>query len=215
MLKYYGHQDLRNLASKAMVTEDTARTACQLLQHAGWIEVVEVPRTARREVTKSMWLWSYNVLKARQKCLTDCYFTMSRLSMRLQREREIISPAINKSERSDVVGNEDKFLNKEEKGLLAKYARQTDLVTRQMVRIDELVAVMRDFSAMEYPHKIWDLGWVEWYSPSREPSDEDKKLIEEYEAQREEEDAGAALEEEFGAGEEEEEGEEENFIEPE
>jgi hypothetical protein len=189
-----------------MVTEDSARTACQLLQQAGWIEIIELPRTARREVTKSLWLWSYDVLKARQKCLADCYFSMSRLFIHLQKKRQDIEPAINKSERTDVQGNEDKFLSKEEKAALAKFARQTDLVTRQMIRMDELVAVMRDFSKMEYPHKIWDQGWIDWHSPSRELSDEDKRAIEEYEAEREAE----AADDEYNLDDEEEE-----LIEPE
>ncbi|KIV99933.1 hypothetical protein, variant [Verruconis gallopava] len=196
ILKFYGHQELRHLASRAMVTEDQARTACQLLQQAGWIDVVELPRTARREVTKSLWLWCYDVLQARQKCLADCYFTMTRLSIRLQSERQKIESVITKSERSDVVGHEDKFLNNEEKVALAKFAKSTDLITRQMVRIDELVAVMRDFSAMEHPHKLWDLGWVDWQSPERDGLDDGTRALEEYvegaedESNNEDEDEG-------------------------
>jgi DNA-directed RNA polymerase III subunit RPC3 len=166
ILKFYGHQELRHLAARAMVTEDHARTACTELHKSGWIDVMELPRTARREVTKSLWLWSYDVLKARQKCLADCYFTMSRLSMRLQRERQEIERVIDKSERTDVQGNEDKFLGPSEKATLARFEKQTDMIVRQMVRMDEVVAIMRDFSAMEYPHKLWDHGWVHWQSPS-------------------------------------------------
>jgi DNA-directed RNA polymerase III subunit RPC3 len=182
ILKYFGHQELRALAAKAMVTEDQARTACQHLQSAGWIEVVELPRTARREVTKSMWLWSYDVLKARQRVLSDCYFTMARLSVRLSHDRQTIEQVINKAERSDVQGNEDKYLTDKEKEAIAKLDKTTHAVVRQMIRMDEIVALMRDFSTMEYPHKIWDMGWVEWHSPSREPTDDEKKTIEEYEA---------------------------------
>jgi DNA-directed RNA polymerase III subunit RPC3 len=171
VLKYYGHQELKHLASRAMVTEDQARTACTSLQQAGWIEIVELPRTARREVTKSMWLWSYDVLKARQKCLADCYFAMSRLSVRLQHKRQDIQRVVDKSERTDVQGNEDKFLNQEEKEVLAKFRKQTDIVIRQLIRMDELVAIMRDFSPMEYPHKLWDPSWTDWCSSSRDGSD--------------------------------------------
>lgn len=166
-----------------MVTEDQARTACTLLQQAGWIDVVELPRTTRREVTKSLWLWSYDVLKARQKCLADCYFAMARLSIRLQRERQKIERAIDKSERTDVQGNEDRFLGQDEKAALGKFARQTDTVIRQLIRMDEVVAIMRDFSAMEYPHKLWDHGWVDWHSPSREATEEKHAVEDGREAQ--------------------------------
>jgi DNA-directed RNA polymerase III subunit RPC3 len=182
ILKYYGHQELRHLASRAMVTEDQARTACTSLQQAGWVEVMELPRTARREVTKSLWLWSYDVLKARQKCLSDCYFAMSRLSIRLRRKQEEIERVIDKSERTDVQGNEDKFLSQGEKQLLAKFGKQTDIIVRQLLRMDELVAIMRDFSAMDYPHRLWDRSWINWRSLSREA---EKGKAEDEEAERE------------------------------
>ena len=171
VLKYYGHQELRHVAVRAMVTEEQARQACTVLQQAGWIDVVELPRTARREVTKSLWLWSFDILRARQKCLSDCYFTMSRLSMRLQKERSEIERVIDKSERTDVQGNEDKFLSSAEKEALARFERQTDKITKQMIRMDEVVAIMRDFSAMEYPHKMWDHSWIHWQSPSPEEAE--------------------------------------------
>ena len=174
ILKYYGHQELRHLAVRAMVTEDQARQACTELQQAGWIDVVELPRTARREVTKSLWLWSFDVLKARSKCLADCYFAMSRLSLRLQRERQVIERVIDKSERTDVQGNEDKFLSHGEKEALAKFERQTDKITKQLIRMDEVVAIMRDFSAMEYPHKLWDHSWIHWHSPSPDAAEAKK-----------------------------------------
>lgn len=174
ILKFYGNQELKQLAGRAMVTEDEARQAMTLLQREGWVDVVELPRTARREVSKSMWLWSYDVLRAREKCLGEAYFTMSRLSMRLQHERAKIERTIDKSERSDVVGQEDRFLSRDERGVLLKYNRQTEAVVRQMTRMDEVVAIMRDFSEMEYPHNLWDFGWIDWRSPTREDGEEKK-----------------------------------------
>ena len=198
ILKFYGNLDLRSIMTRAMIQEEPARKAAGDLQRAGYIGIQELPRNSRRDPKMSQWLYSYDVLAARQKLLGDTYKAMARLHMRIEVEKKKIQRVIDKSERSDVVGKEDKYLNNTEKATLNKFAQQTSLIMRQVVRMDELVALVRDFSTMEYPHRLWDLGWVDWRQLSSEPigmdddddySDEEILLADHVEEGEEEEEA--------------------------
>lgn len=136
ILKFYGNLEVWSIATRAMVTQDNARKALVVLQKAGWVDVMELPKNARREVMRSSWVHQYDVLRAREKHLSDCYFAMSRLHMRLASETAKVQRVIDKSERTDVVGNEDRLLNQEEKEVLEKHKKRKEMIWKQIGRLD-------------------------------------------------------------------------------
>jgi DNA-directed RNA polymerase III subunit RPC3 len=68
-----------------------------------------------------------------------------RILQRIQFEREKVQPLLSKAERSDVIGNEEKWLSKGELDALRKWKEVQEKLSLQLFREDELVATLRDF----------------------------------------------------------------------
>lgn len=151
ILNKTGNLDEKQLIERSMVSEKDIRPAITQLTHAGFLKMQEVPRDNARSVSRLLWLNKYDVVKARRQLLADTYKAMSRLLMRIDLERERLDALIEKAERSDVIGNEDKYLNAEEKAKLQRWNEVEEILLRQVNRMDELVGILRDYSAMEAP----------------------------------------------------------------
>jgi DNA-directed RNA polymerase III subunit RPC3 len=68
-----------------------------------------------------------------------------RILQRIAFEREKVQPLLSKAERSDVVGNEAKWLSKGELDALQKWKEVQEKLLLQLFREDDLVATLRDF----------------------------------------------------------------------
>jgi DNA-directed RNA polymerase III subunit RPC3 len=152
MLTAAGNLDEAQLCDNAMVSPKDIRLAITSLCHAGFLDYQEVPKDTTRQTARLLWSVRYNVRKARRQLISDSYQAMTRLLARLEVERTKVDMVIEKSERTDVIGNEEKYLSPHEQALLRRWNEVEEKVLTQIHRIDELVATMRDFSSME--------GWV-------------------------------------------------------
>jgi DNA-directed RNA polymerase III subunit RPC3 len=70
---------------------------------------------------------------------------MVRILQRIAYEREKIEFTLTKAERSDVVGNEEKWLSTRELDDLRKWKEVQEKLLLQLFREDDLVATLRDF----------------------------------------------------------------------
>ncbi|CAN9420268.1 unnamed protein product, partial [Alternaria alternata] len=89
----------------------------------GFVQTQEIPKVDRREAKHSLHLVWYDRQRAREKLLHDTY----------------------KAERSDVVGNEEKWLSTRELDDLRKWKEVQEKLLLQLMREDDLVAALRDF----------------------------------------------------------------------
>jgi len=115
------------------------------MQEAGYVDTQEIPRDNSRQPSRTIYLWFYDQDRMRKLVLNDVYKAMSRLLQRIKVERERVHTVIEKAERLDVRGHEDKYLTKVEREALWAWRECEEKLLVQLSRQDDLVALLRDF----------------------------------------------------------------------
>ncbi|KAF2865674.1 RNA polymerase III subunit RPC82-domain-containing protein [Massariosphaeria phaeospora] len=144
-LKKKGRLDERGACNAMMMSANDIRGTINDLTVQGMIQTQEVPKVDRREAKHSLHLIWYDRQRAREKLLHDTYKGMLRIIQRIAFEREKVQVLISKAERSDVVGNEEKWLSQSDLDELKKWREVQEKLFLQLTREDELVATLRDF----------------------------------------------------------------------
>jgi DNA-directed RNA polymerase III subunit RPC3 len=144
-LKKKGRLDEQQTCKTMLTTTNILRPVVTDMQMMGFIETQEVPKVDSRVTKQSNHLIWYDSQRVRERILHDTYKGMTRTLQRISFEKEKIQPLIDKAERSDVVGNEDKYLSKHERRALKEWQQVEEKMLIQLGRMDELVAILRDF----------------------------------------------------------------------
>jgi DNA-directed RNA polymerase III subunit RPC3 len=144
-LRKKGKLDERAACNAMMMSANDIRGIVNDLTVAGFVQTQEIPKVERREAKHSLHLIWYDRQRAREKLLHDTYKGMVRILQRIAFEREKVQPLLSKAERSDVVGNEEKWLSKGELDALKKWKEVQEKLLLQLSREDDLVATLRDF----------------------------------------------------------------------
>ncbi|KAF2243481.1 hypothetical protein BU26DRAFT_466156 [Trematosphaeria pertusa] len=144
-LRKKGKLDERQTCNTMMMSANDIRGIVNDLTVQGFVQTQEIPRVERREAKHSIHLIWYDRQRAREKLLHDTYKGMVRIMQRIAFEREKVQPLLAKAERSDVVGNEAKYLSKGELEALKKWKEVEEKLLLQLFREDDLVATLRDF----------------------------------------------------------------------
>lgn len=144
-LRKKGKLDERATCNAMMMSANDIRGIVNDLTVQGFVQTQEIPKVERREAKHSLHLVWYDRQRAREKLLHDTYKGMVRILQRIVFEREKVQPLLSKAERSDVVGNEAKWLSKGELDALQKWKEVQEKLLLQLFREDDLVATLRDF----------------------------------------------------------------------
>ncbi|KAH7073638.1 DNA directed RNA polymeras-like protein III subunit Rpc82 [Paraphoma chrysanthemicola] len=144
-LRKKGKLDERATCNAMMMSANDIRGIVNDLTVQGFVQTQEIPKVERREAKHSLHLVWYDRQRAREKLLHDTYKGMVRILQRIAFEREKVQPLLTKAERSDVVGNEEKWLSKSELDALQKWKDVQEKLLLQLFREDDLVATLRDF----------------------------------------------------------------------
>jgi DNA-directed RNA polymerase III subunit RPC3 len=136
------------MAQLAIVKADQVQMAITPLLKAGYVSAQELPRDNSRTVERSIWAYSFNAVHARQRLLDDTFKSLARLLQRHEHERARRRTVLEKAARTDVASNEMKYLTATERETLRRCRELEEFIDRYVVRIDELIAVVRDFSPM-------------------------------------------------------------------
>ena len=144
-LKKKGKLDERQTCNAMMMSAQDLRGVVNDMTVQGLIQTQEIPRVERREAKHSMHLIWYDRQRAREKVLHDTYKGMVRIMQRIAFERDKVKDLLVKAERSDVVGNEEKWLSRGELDALKKWKEVQEKLLLQLFREDDLVATLRDF----------------------------------------------------------------------
>lgn len=140
-----GRLDEKYLQEIVLVSAKELRQTLAKLQHAGFLELQEVPREAQRQPSRTMYLWFFDPDGVRDTLIEDTYKCMARCMQRIKVERGKVKPTIEKSERSDVRGQEEKLLAKAELAVLRAWQKREEWLLGEIGRLDELIFVLRDF----------------------------------------------------------------------
>lgn len=141
----YGRMDDKSLQAKSLLTQKEMRARLLEMQKAGLLELQEVPRDNSRLASRTTFLYYLDEGKAKAKITDECYKTMTRCLQRLAVEKEKVAAVLEKAERSDVRGREEELLGAKEKEALGRWKRQEEMVWGELGRVDDVVAVLRDF----------------------------------------------------------------------
>ncbi|KAI9752785.1 MAG: N-alpha-acetyltransferase 35 NatC auxiliary subunit [Chaenotheca gracillima] len=145
ILREKGKLDERQLANVALAPAKHIRVLLAEMHEAGYLELQEVPRDNTRAPSRTFYLWFFDLERCTKIVLEDLYKCLARLVQRGRSEREKIKDLLKKAERTDVVGMEDKYLTQQEREELKRSRDIEERLLLQMERVDDLIAVLRDF----------------------------------------------------------------------
>lgn len=140
-----GKTDEKTLLKMSLLQKQPFLLLLNDLQKAGLFQLQEVPRDNSRQAVRTIFLWEWNQERARSKVLEECYGAMGRLIWRLKVEKGKVRAVVEKAERSDVVGKEEEMLGKKEMMALRKWWGIEKRIWGEVGRLDDMVAVLRDF----------------------------------------------------------------------
>lgn len=145
ILHQKGKVDEKTLQTLSLVNQKTMRALLSLMNREGFLELQEIPKDNQRAPTKILYFWFFDVERCRMRVLDMTYKTMCRVLQRIGVEKEKVKETVKKSERADVQGQEDEFLGGGEKEALAGWRAKEERLLGELGRLDDLVAVLRDF----------------------------------------------------------------------
>ncbi|KAK2800763.1 RNA polymerase III subunit C82 [Onygenales sp. PD_10] len=140
-----GRLDEKRLQEISLMASKELRQVLAQMEAAGFVDLQEVPRDAQRQPSRTMYLWFYDPDRAATMVLEDTYKTMARCFQRIAVERNKLKFFLEKTERTDVKGNEEKYLSPAELKTLQEWRDKEALLLGEVGRLDELVAVFRDY----------------------------------------------------------------------
>lgn len=155
ILSARGKLDEKQVSTAGLMRTKEIRAALTAMQEAGVVETQEVPKDNTRAPSRTMYFWFFDQDRCRQIVLTDTYKAMARILQRIKVERAKVQTVIDKAERSDVIGNEDRFLTGPEKQGLRTWREAEEKLLAQLGRQDDLVAILRDFRMPPIPKSSW------------------------------------------------------------
>jgi DNA-directed RNA polymerase III subunit RPC3 len=115
------------------------------MQAGGFVDLQEVPKDAQRQPSKTIFLWYFDPDRVCSSVLEDTYKAMSRTLQRIKFERNLRRDFLDKTERSDVKGNEERWLSEGELEQLQRWRDMEAILLGVVSRLDDMVAVFRDF----------------------------------------------------------------------
>ncbi|KAL8872867.1 MAG: hypothetical protein Q9174_001576 [Haloplaca sp. 1 TL-2023] len=138
--------DEKMLCSLSLIPQKAARTLLHHMHCAGFIELQEVPKdTSQRRPGNTIYFWFFDPKRCRERMLAETYKTMGNLVRRARVEKEKVKGVVQKSERTDVVGREKELLGAGELKALERWREKESRMWGEVGRLDDLVAVLRDF----------------------------------------------------------------------
>ncbi|KAK5136441.1 hypothetical protein LTR08_003086 [Meristemomyces frigidus] len=149
LLRAKGKLEEKQVATGAMMRIKDVRAVLTELQFHGILEAQELPKDNARQPSRTLYLWYCDTKRAQQLILQQTYRAMTRSLQRIPVERENYRTVIEKAERTDVKGHEQEKLEQPEKQALREWRETEERLLAQSARMDEMVALLRDFSGKD------------------------------------------------------------------
>jgi DNA-directed RNA polymerase III subunit RPC3 len=145
ILREKGKLDEKSLGSLSLMNQKLMRSILNRMHEAGHLELQEVPRDNQRAASRTIFLWFFDEERCIGKILQETYKSMSRCLQRIKVEAGAVSVTLGKASRTDIAGKEKEYLSKREIGQLEQWRAKEEQLLGQLGRLDDLVAVLRDF----------------------------------------------------------------------
>jgi len=145
IIKDKGKLDEKQIATIALIKQNQIRATLSALHECGHLELQEVPKSQPPQVSRTYFLWYFDAQRANALLLSDVYKAMSRNIQRTSVEKEKRRHLIEKSERSDVQANYEEYMGTTEKRELDIWRNREERLLVQLMRLDRIVMILRDF----------------------------------------------------------------------
>ncbi|PGH23143.1 hypothetical protein AJ80_02774 [Polytolypa hystricis UAMH7299] len=145
VLSSRGKLDEKRLQEISLMAIKELRQILARMESAGFVELQEVPRDAQHQPSRTIYLWFFDADRVTSMVLEDAYKCMARCLQRVKVERGKIRWFLEKTERTDVRGNEERYLSTAELEMLREWREKEAVLLGEVGRLDEVVAVLRDY----------------------------------------------------------------------
>lgn len=145
MLRDVGRLEDKAIAARLMMRVKDVREILTQLQFAGLVEGQEVPKDNSRQPSRAVYLWYHDQSRVAPLLVQQSYQAMSRILQRLAQERVDKKGII---ERAEMLKTEDS-LGQTEREHIMEWREIEEKLMLQFLRIDEHVALLRDFSGKD------------------------------------------------------------------
>ncbi|PIA15611.1 hypothetical protein COEREDRAFT_74791 [Coemansia reversa NRRL 1564] len=137
--------DEKTIATTAMMPAVQCRERLHELSLAGFVDTVEIPRTADRNPSRMFYLWYLNPTKQVSAALRGIFQGISNIIQRSSKEANSRAALVAKSKREDVVADHSLLADAEKKELktLAGIRRNLDAAA---VRLDSMLLLIDDIA---------------------------------------------------------------------
>jgi DNA-directed RNA polymerase III subunit RPC3 len=146
MLREVGRLEDKVIAARLMMRVKDVRALLTQLQFAGVVEGQEVPKDNSRQPSRAIYLWYHDQTRVASLLLQQSYQAMSRILQRLAVERIDKKSVI---ERAELMNTKDEALGPVEREHITRWREVEERLMLQVLRIDEHVALLRDFSGKD------------------------------------------------------------------
>ena len=146
MMRKMGKLDEKQLPNLALMKQKDVRTKLAEMQMVGVVDTQEVPRDSARTTNRSIFLWFFDTGRVSSLYLDSIYKSMSRCLQRLAIEKRRASGVLSLTERSDVRDmKEEDYLEPSQINDLQVIRAKEESLLGQVARLDEVVAIFRDY----------------------------------------------------------------------
>lgn len=132
------------VARLAFLSVKDAREVLGRLSAAGLIEPQEVPRSADRAPTRTIYLWFVDFNKVVTALVAHHYKALANVQAQRQHQLERRRGLVDKRERTDVREN-DQLLSKRDQEAIVDLDQRLEALAVAEQRLDEQLFVLRDF----------------------------------------------------------------------
>lgn len=145
ILRERGKLEEKALQDIGLIAIKDLRTLLGQMEAAGFVDLQEVPKDQQRQPSKTMYLWTFDADRVVTVQTENIYKAMSRILQRMEVERRRVRFLLEKAERSDVKGHEEKFFTAAEWKNLQEWKLKERAFLVELGRLDDLVGVFRDY----------------------------------------------------------------------
>ncbi|TFK83941.1 hypothetical protein K466DRAFT_497507 [Polyporus arcularius HHB13444] len=138
--------DEKQISKVGMMAAKDVRPLLAAMSAEALVSLQEVPKSADRNPTRMFYLWFVDLQKAYSVLLGNMYKTLYNIAARRQAEQDEpnLKAVLEKRQRSDVSQDEERFLTRNERELLARWDKKREKLTVLEMRVEEAVFILRD-----------------------------------------------------------------------
>ncbi|KAF5584665.1 DNA-directed RNA polymerase III subunit RPC3 [Fusarium pseudoanthophilum] len=145
ILREKGKLDEKMLPAAALMKKGDVQGKMLAMQMAGIVDVQEVPKDSSRLANRTLFFWYFDKERTQTQALDDIYKAMLRCLQTLEVERHKERNILSFVERKDVQGKEEEVMTTEHYNKYNRHLGVQDKLLGQVMRLDELVSVLRDY----------------------------------------------------------------------